>query len=275
MSRVQSCNVDSLDISVIVPTHDDGDLLERCLASIAAQILAPMEIIVVDDGSTRPEALAGIERALARHPTTRLVRQVNAGPSAARNRGVVESRGDWIAFVDADDELPPNSLAHRRALVSESEDIVAAYADVSFVEPDGRRHRSSYRSGHGPLPVDRIGDRDGVPGFLWAYLIRSTALRTTDGFDEDLRMMEDFDLLARLARAGGTFVGDDAIGYIQHRRRGSLARGSALRQMKGALRFLAKARRERYFSRRDLARRYMRVPIAALKVALLYRLRGR
>ena len=86
--------------------------------------------------------------------------------------------------------------------------------------------------------------------------------------------MEDFDLLARLARGGGTFVGDVAIGYIQHRRLGSLARGSAIRQMRGALRFLGKARRQGYFSRRDLVRRYLRVPVAALKVAMLYRRRG-
>ena len=156
------------DISVIVPTHDDGDLLERCLRSIAAQTLPPLEVIVVDDGSTRPEAVAGLERAVELLPTTRLIRQANAGPSAARNRGLAESGGRWIAFVDADDELPPDSLARRRALVGAVDDVVAAYAGVAFEEPDGRRHRSAYRPLRGPLPVDRSGDRYGVPGFLWA-----------------------------------------------------------------------------------------------------------
>ena len=260
-------------VSVIVPTHEDGELLERCLRSIAAQDVQPLEVIVVDDGTRSAAALAGIARAMAAHPAARLVRQENAGPSAARNRGLAEARGGWVAFVDADDELAHGSLGYRLALAGGDPQVVATYGAVEFVESDGRRWTSAWRTGRGPLPVDRIGDRGGVPGFLWAYLLRADAVRRLGGLDTSLRIMEDFDLLARLARARGVVVGGDRAVSIQHRRPGSLARGSARRQAAGALRFLAKARREGYFARRELLRRYLRVPLAAAKVALRYRMR--
>lgn len=260
-------------ISVIIPTYNDGDLLERCIDSVAAQTLAPLEVIVVDDGSTHPDARAGIARAVRRHPWVRLIRQRNAGPSAARNRGLAACGGDWVAFVDADDVLVEDSLEQRMALVDD-DDVAASYAGIRFIEPDGREHVSRYLAGRGPLPIARIGDGDGVPGFLWAYLIRTAALRRIGGLDERLSIMEDFDLLARLGRDGAIVTGGPGLAYVQHRRRGSLARGSAWRQWAGTLRFLAKARREGYFTKRELARRYLRAPLAAAKVAVRYSLRG-
>ena len=256
-------------LSTVIPTFNDGELLERCLRSIAKQDVAT-EIIVVDDGSDRPEALAGIARAMVAFPAARLIRTDNRGPSAARNRGLAESGGRWITFVDADDEVAPGGLAARLALAGDDSAVVATYGGVIFVEPDGRRWTSQWMTGRRPLPVDRIGDRDGVPGFLWASLVRADALRALGGLDESLRIMEDFDLLARLGRSGAVVVGGAEPVCIQYRRTGSLARGSARRQAAGALRFLAKAGREGYFSRRQLLRRYLRVPVAAAKIVLRY-----
>jgi len=257
-------------VSVIVPTFNDGEFLARCLGSIAAQGVSPIEVIVVDDGSDHPEALAEIARAAALFPDTRVIRTENGGPSSARNRGLAESSASWVTFVDADDELAPGGLAARLSLASTDPDVIATYGGVTFVEPNGSRWTSRWLTGRRLLPVNQIGDRDGVPGFLWAYLLRSEAIRTLGGLDESLRIMEDFDLLARLGRRGAVVLGGADPVCIQHRRPGSLARGSARRQAAGALRFLAKARREGYFSRRELLRRYLRVPLAAAKIMLRY-----
>lgn len=258
------------DVSVIIPTYNDGELIERCLASVAGQSLRPLEIIVIDDGSDDRDAVAALARVRARYTETRFVRQDNAGPSAARNRGVAEARGEWIAFVDADDELTTDSLALRRARAEAEPKADAVYCGVTFVEPDGARFASAYADRSEPLDNDLIGSKTGIPGFLWAYLIRADLVRGVGGLNENLDIMEDFDLLARLGRAGAWIAGDARPGYIQHRRLGSLARGSAWRQMRGALRFLAEARRGRYFSRANLLRRYARVPRAGFKVWLLY-----
>lgn len=261
------------DISVIVPTHDDGELVERSLASIAAQSLPPDEVIVIDDGSSSSASLAALDRAIRRFPQTRLIRQSNAGPSAARNRGVAEATAAFIAFVDADDELERDNLQTKKALFDGSSDTVATFAGIRFVEPDGRIHYSRLPRYRGTLDPDLVGRPDGIPGFLWAYMFRREAFEAIGGLDENLRIMEDFDALIRLGRLGGKFAGCNDPLYTQHRRLGSLARASAGRQLRGALRFLGKARENRYFSAGELRRRYLMAPYAALKVIVRYSLR--
>ena len=261
------------DVSVVVPTFDDGGLLSRCLSSIVAQSLPPREIIVVDDGSADPAALAGLAEAMAKFPDVLFLRQPNAGPSAARNLGLERCSGAYVAFVDADDELLADSLRIRRDLFDLHPGITASYCGIRFVEPDGREQASAYRTGRRPLEIDGIGLRGGVPGFLWAYMFRKAAVVAAGGCNETLTIMEDFDLLARIGRAGGAFAGTDEPGYVQHRGAASLSRASARRQLAGALRFLAEARRQRYFSRAGLIRRYLRLPMASLKIILRYRRR--
>lgn len=107
-------------ISVVVPLFNKRDEVGATLRSVLAQTLPPLEIIVVDDGSTDGgaevvEALAAGEgRALLR-----LVRQSNAGVSVARNRGAAEARGEYLAFLDADDCWEPGFLAEIAALIGE------------------------------------------------------------------------------------------------------------------------------------------------------------
>lgn len=87
--------------TVVVPTFGRARSLRACLEALAGQALAePWEVVVVDDGS--PEPLTGLADAFADRLDLRLIRQENAGPSAARNRGVREARGRFVAFTDDD-----------------------------------------------------------------------------------------------------------------------------------------------------------------------------
>ncbi|HVT39581.1 MAG TPA: glycosyltransferase family A protein [Gemmatimonadaceae bacterium] len=94
-------------VSIIVPLYNKTACVERALASIAGQTFRDYEAIVVDDGST-DDGPAKVAR--WRDGRFRLLRQANAGPGAARNRGVREARGELIAFLDADDEWLPDFL---------------------------------------------------------------------------------------------------------------------------------------------------------------------
>lgn len=95
-------------ISVVIPLYNKHAFIVEAVTSAAGQVPAPLEIIVVDDGSTDggPALVQGLGL-----DTVRLVRQKNAGVSAARNAGMQAARGDWIAFLDADDRYSPGHLA--------------------------------------------------------------------------------------------------------------------------------------------------------------------
>src|SRR4051794_20845446 len=95
-------------LSVVVPVYDVEPYVEACLASIGAQPVEDHEVIVVDDGS--PDAsVAIVERMMRRDGRIRLLRQENAGLGAARNAGIAEATGTYLAFVDSDDMLPADA----------------------------------------------------------------------------------------------------------------------------------------------------------------------
>ncbi|MEO5876496.1 MAG: glycosyltransferase, partial [Streptosporangiaceae bacterium] len=98
-------------LSVVVPVYNVGPYLTACLESIAAQTWRDFEVVMVDDGSTDGSAALAAAFA-ARDPRFRLVRQANAGPGAARNTGVGQARGEFLAFVDSDDLVPPYALEY-------------------------------------------------------------------------------------------------------------------------------------------------------------------
>ena len=108
-------------ISVVIPTYNRRDLLNRALLSVFAQGLLPTEIIVIDDGSTDGTALMIAKE----FPSVRYYRQENVGVSSARNLGIHHAKGDWLAFLDADDEWLPNKLSQQsKALLSTPESKV-------------------------------------------------------------------------------------------------------------------------------------------------------
>ena len=96
-------------VTVVIPTYNRKGLLPRALTSVARQTRPPDEVIVVDDGST--DDTEGLVR--REFPDVRYLQQENRGVAAARNRGIREAKGEWLAFLDSDDEWLPQKLTRQ------------------------------------------------------------------------------------------------------------------------------------------------------------------
>jgi glycosyltransferase involved in cell wall biosynthesis len=110
-------------VSIVIPFYNECDLACRALRSVLGQSQPAIEVIMVDDGST--ESLSQIESLIDEDKRVRLLRQPNAGPGAARNRGMKSARGCYIAFLDADDLFLPIKIQRQLELMQQSGSLVS------------------------------------------------------------------------------------------------------------------------------------------------------
>lgn len=118
----------SSSVSVVIPCYNGAKFLRNTLQSAIGQTHSPAEIIVIDDGST--DNSAAIAESFGR--PVRVIRQTNQGESVARNRGMDEAKGHWIAFLDADDSWEPTKLARQLAAASAGTIAVGAGSCYHF-----------------------------------------------------------------------------------------------------------------------------------------------
>lgn len=190
-------------VSVVIPLYQKVRWISRCLDSVAAQTCADFEVIVVDDGSTDGGGDVVRERA---DPRLRLVRQENQGEGAARNRGLAEARGEWVALLDADDEWRPQFLAAALAEVERDPALGAVFTNVV----DGDSGRELLQRGESGTLRDYFAFVLANAGFgmtASSTLVRREALLAAGGFRTGVSAGADLDAWARLAwRAPVAFV---------------------------------------------------------------------
>ena len=195
----------TLDVSAVTPAYNAAEWIRRTVDSALAQSVAPREVIVVDDGSTD-----GTADVVAAHEDARVrcIRQANAGPAAARNRGIAEATGEWIALLDADDIWLPGHLERAANALNRCPFLVWYADDTQNEEPDGTRSSMGDPRHCEGLLVDGLY----LPSFLQAashataissdvVVIRRQILADFGGFNEGLPRCEDWDLWLRLGLA--------------------------------------------------------------------------
>jgi glycosyltransferase involved in cell wall biosynthesis len=186
-------------VSVIVPCYNAAAYLAEALRSLLAQVPRPGEVIIIDDGSTDDSGAI----AAAWGPPVRCTRQEHQGIAAARNCGLALATGDLIAFLDADDLWPADSLSQRLRRLAEAPELDGVFGLVEvFASPE-------------LSPADRRGlqvPAGAVPGRLaGAAVIRREAFERVGGFDTSLSVGETMDWFARAQQQGVALASLDTV----------------------------------------------------------------
>lgn len=179
-----------------MPAFNAAAFISRAVDSVLAQTYADFEVIVVDDGSsddTRTIAAAYGGR-------VRLIAQPNRGPAGARNRGLQEARGRYVAFLDCDDYWLPGKLDRQVALLDAQPQVGFCSTMTAIVDMQGRPVADwACRCPGDELLATLFVDSAAISGSTSGVLARRELIGAVGGFDETLRGFEDPDLWIRLA----------------------------------------------------------------------------
>ncbi len=193
-------------VSVVIPAYNAGRYLAQAVRSVQEQQVQAAEIIVIDDGSV--DDTAAVVRGMGN--TVHGIYQANAGVSAARNAGIAAARGEFIAFLDADDEWLPEKVARQMQVFEVYPDVALVACDrtdvdargavlsPSLFENKGLREQFAQLSG-APLPqaLAQIVRINFIP--TSSVVVRKSALDDVGLFDQGIRYGEDLELWARIA----------------------------------------------------------------------------
>ena len=212
--------LDPGEVTCVVPVRNDPEGLAALLASLESNPPGPGRLVVAEDGSRHPDAIAE----LARHANASLISRPEArGPAAARNEGWRAAGTAFVAFLDADVEVGAGWLAPLLAHFADPTVAAVAPRVRAPEEPQGaldrfERDSSPLDMGAQPSIVASRRRVRYVPSA--ALLVRREALEELGGFDEDLRLGEDVDLVWRAAAAGWTIRYEPSV-VVSHRNRRS------------------------------------------------------
>ncbi|MBK9607632.1 MAG: glycosyltransferase [Betaproteobacteria bacterium] len=195
-------------MSVIIPAWfgkpGPGILwLDEALESVRAQTFKDWEVIVVDDGSPVPVSPARTDDIV-------LIRQANTGPGGARNRAAQYARGEFVAYIDADDRWRPEKLDKQVKFFEAYPDVVLVFTDILLLEGDLLKPMKTARQKGvvvgNRIPFEKLFFENCVG--CSTVMLRRTTLAETAGMDPHRRMGEDFGLWLRVAMLG-------PIGYLE------------------------------------------------------------
>jgi PST family polysaccharide transporter len=187
-------------VSIVIASYNSAATISETLASVQQQTLRSWELLVIDDGSTdsSPDVLARFANDDSR---IKLIRQPNAGPSAARNRGVVEARGRYVAFLDSDDVWSPDHLALTTMALERDPNLGISFGGCRMLAQSG-----AATGRHSRLWTRGVRKRDVLASnptcTCSSLVIRKSVFDTAGMLRNDMKYAEDQEWLYRVLSAG-------------------------------------------------------------------------
>lgn len=240
------------------------------MPSILNQTLKPLEIIVVDDGSQDDSA----EKIVFSYVSSTNIpiifnKKKNGGPSSARNIGIHLAKGEFILFIDADDELLPDSVEWRQ---NKLQSLGSKYASVYCSSLNSFQNKSSIKEQvielNGSIVGSLLGRANGIPGGSPYHFFRKEVLIDVNGYNESLKFNEDFDLILRIGK-DWLFFGENRPGFIRHIRDNSWSKSDPYISYEGVEKFLTLAGRDQLLSKKEINKRRKENNLSIVKKLLL------
>lgn len=223
----------TLRISAVIPAYNAGKHIERALLSVREQTYPVAEVIVVDDGSTDDTSAVVAQFG----GNVVYVRQQNAGPAAARNRGIELASSPWLAFLDADDFWVPEKIATQVALIERHPTLAMVASDMTEVDETGRvlvesmlqkaglrEHFTVLAGAPDPDALRLLVHTNYVP--TGTVLARTELVRSLGGFPPSIRYGEDLVLWASIAAVAPTAC--LPVAHMYRRRHGNNLTGASV-----------------------------------------------
>ncbi|DAB31266.1 MAG TPA: glycosyl transferase [Sulfurospirillum sp. UBA11407] len=187
----KSSLVSRVQISVVIPTYNRFDFVQRAIKSVLEQSEKVDEIIVVDDGSTDKT------KNLQNQENITYVYQPNSGVSSARNHGIKKAKYEWIAFLDSDDTWDKDKIKHQKSLHVKNPTLLASFCDEMWIRDEKIINPKNHQKKEEPtflnsLRLCKIGAS--------SFLSHKSLFEKVGLFDEDLVACEDYDLWLRILK---------------------------------------------------------------------------
>ena len=202
-------------VSVIIPIYNYGKQFEKTLNSVFESTYKNIEIIIIDDGSTDSYVNQKL-LSISENPSIKIIRQVNSGPSSARNNGIKNSTGNFILPLDADDSIHSDYIQTCVNILKNNKNISPVYCDTLHIgQMQGVEQRPEWsmeRLIQGPFIVN-------------CSMFHKEAFEKSGGYDEEMKGWEDYDLWIRMAKNGyiGKRIPKALFSYFHHENDGTVS----------------------------------------------------
>ena len=181
-----------MKISVIIPTFNRIDLLKRAIDSVINQSIKPYDIIVVDDGSTDGTS----DMIQQKYKSIKLIQQKNSGVSVARNNGIKNAQGDWIALLDSDDEWKKNKLEEQVNKLTDNPKYDFCHTNEIWIRNGIRVNQKKRHKKYGGFIFDKCLDICRISPS--SVLFNKNIFNHVGWFNDKLPVCEDYDLWLRI-----------------------------------------------------------------------------